>query len=124
MNRIEYESHLVLRRVSSLFHSVFFYDFDTVFLYSKGLVAFCNFQGLSHIFKDGFTKFQDNSRTKGTFFIFKEFSRTKVKFQFSRSVRTLWTLVGIDVSQIKVVHIILPYHMSKLPKRQLSKRQL
>ena len=43
-------------------------------------------------FKDDLTKFQDNSRTKGSFFKFKEFSRTKVKFKdFSRSVQTLFT---------------------------------
>ena len=33
----------------------------------KGLVVFYIFQRLFHIFKDDFTKFQDNSRTKGTF---------------------------------------------------------
>ena len=38
------------------------------------------FQRLIHIFKDDFTKFQYNSRTKDTFFKFEEFSRTKVKF--------------------------------------------
>ena len=38
------------------------------------------FQRLIHIFEDGFTKFQYNSRTKGTFFKFEEFSRTKVNF--------------------------------------------
>ena len=49
----------------------------------KGLVVFYIFQRLNHIFKDDFTKFQDNSRTKGTFFFikFQEFSRTKVKFK-------------------------------------------
>ena len=34
----------------------------------KGLVVFYIFQRLIHIFKDDFTKIQDNSRTKGTFF--------------------------------------------------------
>ena len=56
----------------------------------KGPVVFYIFQRLIHIFKDDFTKIQDNSRTKGTFFKFQEFSRTKVKFKdFSRSVQTL-----------------------------------
>ena len=44
----------------------------------KGLVVFYIFQRLIHIFKDDCTKFQDDSRTKGTFFKFHEFSRTKV----------------------------------------------
>ena len=69
-NWIEYESHLILQSVSSDFHS-FFCDFHTVFLAHpinpKALVVFCIFQGLIHIFKDNFTKFQGNSRTKGTF---------------------------------------------------------
>ena len=61
----------------------------------KGQVVFYILQRLIHIFKDDFTKFQDNSRTKGTSFIFQEFSRTKVKFKdFSRSVRTLMTIVA------------------------------
>ena len=47
----------------------------------KGLVVFYIFQRLIHIFKDDFTKFQDNFRTKGTFFKFQEFSMTKVKFK-------------------------------------------
>ena len=60
---------------------------------SKGLVFYI-FQGLIHIFKDDFTNFQDNSRTKGTFIKFQEFSETKVKFKdFSRSVRTLLPVV-------------------------------
>ena len=33
-----------------------------------GLVVFYIFQELIHIFKDNFTKFKDNSSTKGTFF--------------------------------------------------------
>ena len=53
----------------------------------KGLLVFDTFQGLIHIFKDDFTKFKNNLRTKGSFFKFHEFSRTKVKFKdFSRSV--------------------------------------
>ena len=92
LNGIEYKSHLPLQRVSSDFHSVFC-DFHTFFCAShKSEKTHCilYFQGLIHIFKDNFTKFQDNSRSKGIFFNFQEFSRTKVKFKdFSRSVRTL-----------------------------------
>ena len=65
MNRIEYESHLDLRRVSSDF-SLIFCDFHTFFAHSinpKGLVVFSIFQGLIHIFKD----ILQISRTKGTF---------------------------------------------------------
>ena len=50
----------------------FFCDFDTVFfahpINPKGLFVFYILQELIYIFKDDFTKFQDNSRTKGTFF--------------------------------------------------------
>ena len=56
------------------------------------------FQRLIHIFKDDFTKFQYNSRTKGTFFSkFEEFSRTKVKiFQVcANSVRACLILYAI-----------------------------
>ena len=63
LNRIEYEPHLALRRVSSDFHS-FFLRFSLSFFFAhpinpKGLVVFYIFQGLIHIFKDIFTKFQD-----------------------------------------------------------------
>ena len=50
----------------------FFCDFHTVFLAHpinlKGLVVFLYFSKTNSYFKDDFTKFQDNSRTKGTFF--------------------------------------------------------
>ena len=49
----------------------FFCDFHTVFSAShksKRTSCIYIFQRLIHIFKDDFTKFQDNSRTKGTFF--------------------------------------------------------
>ena len=75
MNRIEYESHLALLCVSSDFHS-FFCNFNTVFfahpINPKGVVVFYIYQGLIHSFKDDFTKFQDISRIKGTFFIFQD----------------------------------------------------
>ena len=61
----------------------FFCDFHSFFAHPinpKRLVVFYIFQRLIHIFMDDFTKFQDNSRTKGAFFKFQEFSRTKVKF--------------------------------------------
>ena len=47
LNRIEYESHLALRRVSSEFHS-FFCDFHSFFAHPislKGLVVFDIFKG-------------------------------------------------------------------------------
>ena len=56
------------------------------------------FQRLIHNFKDDFTKFQYNSRTKGTFFFkFEEFSRTKVKFfqVCANSVRACLILYAI-----------------------------
>ena len=56
------------------------------------------FQRLIHIFKDDFTKFKYNSRTKGTFFKLEEISRTKVKF--SRSVRTLQEHVSYNICHI------------------------
>ena len=43
----------------------------------KALVAFYIFQRLIHIFKDDFTKFQDNSRTKGNFSNFRSFPRPR-----------------------------------------------
>ena len=53
----------------------FFCDFDSFFfvffahpINPKGQVVFYIFQGLTHTFKDDFTKFQDHSRTKGSFF--------------------------------------------------------
>ena len=56
----------------------------------KRIGVFYYFHGKVHIFKDNFTKFQDNSRTNGTILKFQEISRTKVKFKdFSRSVLTL-----------------------------------
>ena len=78
LNSIEYESHLALGHVSSDFHSVFFFQFSQFFfahpINLKGLVVFLYFfQRLIHIFKDDFTKFQDNFRTKGTFCKFQEF---------------------------------------------------
>ena len=51
--------------------TVFFAIFTQFFAHPinlKGLVVFYIFQRLIHIFKDEFTKFQDSSRTKGTFF--------------------------------------------------------
>ena len=69
----------------------------------KGLVVFYIFQRLIYIFKDYFTKFQDNSWTKGTFLEF-QFSTNKVKFKdFSRSVPTLWkTGVHNSVGELSV----------------------
>ena len=82
-HRQQYELHLALWRISSDFNLVFFCDFHTVFLAHpinlKGLVVFFFiFQRLIHIFKDDFTKFQDNSRTKAG-----------PRPNFSRSVRAL-----------------------------------
>ena len=74
-------------------------QFFCAFHNPKGLVVFYIFQGLIHIFKDNFTKFQD-SRTKGTFFQLQELSRTKVKFKdFSRSVPTLSLTGGMTENQ-------------------------
>ena len=67
----EYELQLALWRESSDFHSVFLRFSHSFFAHPinlKGLVVFYIFQRLIHIFKDDFTQFQDNSRTKGTFF--------------------------------------------------------
>ena len=65
------------------FH-MFFVIFTGFFLLTSCIL---DFQGLIHIFKDDFTKFQDK---RYFFFKFQEFSRTKVKFKdFSRSMRTL-----------------------------------
>ena len=70
----------------------------------KGLVVFHIFHRLIHIFKDDFTKLQDNSRTKGTFFKFQEFSRTTVKFKdFSRSVGTLLDIPASDDGRWHIV---------------------
>ena len=89
-NRIEYESHLTLRRVFSYFHSVYAIFTQVFFAHPinlKGLVVYLIF------FKDLFIfsgLILQNSRTKSTFFKFQESSRTKVKFKdFYRSVRTL-----------------------------------
>ena len=75
LNKIEYESHLSLRCVSSCFHS-FFCDFHTNFFLAypvnpKGLVFYI-FQGLIHIFKDDFTKFQDKMHFFGIPGVFQE----------------------------------------------------
>ena len=68
----------------AIFTQFFFCDFHSFFAHpinQKGLVVFFYiFQRHIHIFKDDFTKFKDNSRSKGTFFKFQEFYRTKVKF--------------------------------------------
>ena len=61
LNRIEYELHLALQRASSNFNSVFAIYTQFFFAHPinpKGLSVFY-FQGLIHIFKDNFTKFQD-----------------------------------------------------------------
>ena len=78
---------------------MFFCDFHTAFfahpINLKGLIVFYIFQGLYHIFKEDY-KIPGQFPTKGSFFKFQEFSRTKVKFKdFSRSVRTLY-LVRLD----------------------------
>ena len=72
------------------------------------------FQRLIHIFKDDFTKFQYNSRTKGTFFKFEAFSRTKVKFfqVCANSVRACLILYAILNPQIHFVDICCGHGMS------------
>ena len=56
----------------AIFIQFFFFAIPTQFLAHpinlKGIVGFYIFQRLIHIFKDNLTKFQDNPRTKGTFF--------------------------------------------------------
>ena len=77
---------------------------------SEGLVVFYIFQSLIHIFKDDFAKFQDNSRTKGSFFKFQEFFRTKVRLKnFSRSVQTLFINLYRVLTLLNVRGLSEPY---------------
>ena len=92
---------------SSDFHSVLG-DFQKVFCAShkSERTRILYFLRTNSYFQD-FTKFKDNSRTKGTFLKFQEFSRTKVKFKnFSRSVRALFVHFEVEFQKFRILEIL------------------
>ena len=100
--------YLAIFTVFCYFHIVFVHPINP-----KGLVVFYIFQGLIHIFKDNFTKFQDNRHFPQIPGVFQD----KVKFKdFFKSVRTL--------SDVFVVHLLTFFKIHFFPKISFSNNAL
>ena len=126
-NWIEYQWHLALRRVSSYFHSVFFAIFTGFFCAShKSERTSCilYFSKTNSYFKNDFTKFQDNSRKKGTFFQIPRFFQNQWQIQllFQVCANPAKASPPEKSGQLKITFffISLPKHMLWVLKRTVS----